>query len=291
MSQGGFSNSYNAEDLTPEKRRQINRQIEKQLRTAKSLVDREKSLIAILHKKSATNANKADLDLIVNDINAISNARESLQKSLLSLTTVLQSQVAETRGDLVDEMTVVGVMETELNNAKKNMNSLIDAKNNKLRMVEINTYYGKRYEEHTKFMKLIIIICIPLLLLAILGKKDIIGQDLAKTLSGIIIAIGIILIVIKIYDLSRRDNMNYDEYNFIDWGNPATKDEQTVWEYDKEQLFGVTDAVESDFSQALSMSDNLGCIGSECCGDDTSWDNGECMASSANDFSESFASF
>ena len=257
----------------------------------------KKRLIEVLQQKSAAGADKADLDLVVNDINAISDARESIQKGLLSLTTVLQSQVAETRGDLVDEMTVVGVMETELNNAKKNMNSLIDTKNNKLRMVEINTYYGKRYEEHTNLMKLIIIICLPLLLLAILGKKGKIGGDLAKTLGGIIIAIGVILIIIKVYDLSRRDNMNYDEYNFIDWGNDPAANSPTVWEYDKEQLEGIKDATESEFDQALSMSpDDVGCFGSGCCGDDTNWSSGECIgssisASSASDFSENFATF
>jgi hypothetical protein len=79
--------------------------------------------------------------------------------------------------------------------------------------------------------------------LAVLSKKDKIGGDLAKTLSGIIIAIGIIVVIANVYDLSRRDNMNYDEYNFTDWGADQAANNPTVWEYDKQQLEGIKNTV------------------------------------------------
>ena len=44
MSQGEFSNTYNAEDLTAEKRAQIKSQIEQQLSTSRSLAAREKKV-------------------------------------------------------------------------------------------------------------------------------------------------------------------------------------------------------------------------------------------------------
>ena len=42
----------------------------------------------------------------------------------------------------------------------------------KLRMIEINTYYSKRYKAHIELMKLIIIFLIPILILSILLKND-----------------------------------------------------------------------------------------------------------------------
>ena len=39
--------------------------------------------------------------------------------------------------------------------------------NNKLKLVEINTYYGKSYNAHVDVMKTIVFTCLPILILAI----------------------------------------------------------------------------------------------------------------------------
>jgi len=279
-----------SENLSKTKLNEIKAQAQEQLALQSELASREKVLLLKLQSQSSTGESQATMQETINEINTMTDARRGIQRLLLSLTQILHSQVAETRGDLVDEMTVTGVMETELNNAKQNMNSLITVKNNKLRMVEINTYYGKRYQAHTKLMKIIIIICVPLLLLAVLSKKDKIGGDLAKTLSGVIIAIGIIIVSINVYDLSRRDNMNYDEYNFLDWGNDPEANSPTVWEYDKEQLEGVKATIEDDYNELTSMSiDDFGCIGSSCCATGTYWNGSDCVVDSSSGI-ESFRS-
>ena len=46
-----------------------------------------------------------------------------------------------------------------------------------------------------------------------LGHYDIIERGV-NLFDELIIAIGIIVVIANVYDLSRRDNMNYDEYNF-----------------------------------------------------------------------------
>ena len=150
-----------SENLSQSKLDSVKKQAASALATQSELASREKLLLSKLQSQSAAGASKIDMEQTTTQINALTDAREEIQNLLLSLATTLHSQVAETRGDLVDEMTVSGVMENELNNAKKNMNSLLDVKNNKLRMVEINTYYGKRYQAHTSLMKLIIFICVP----------------------------------------------------------------------------------------------------------------------------------
>ena len=82
--------------------------------------------------------------------------RSTLFNNLTSLYSTNQYRVAETRNDLVDELTTIKVIEGELNNSKAQMNALNKQKNNKLRMVEINTYFGKRYEAQTNIIKVII---------------------------------------------------------------------------------------------------------------------------------------
>ena len=111
--------------------------------------------------------------------------RIALFKNLTNMYGNMQNNVANSRTDLVDQMTLVGVVEEELDSAKSNLHRLTDAKNNKVRMSEINTYYGKRYSAHTGVMKILIMICIPLLILAILRKKNLVPRNIANGVSGL----------------------------------------------------------------------------------------------------------
>ena len=56
-------------------------------------------------------------------------------------------------------MTTAGIIENELNNAKKTLGALEEEKINSLRMVEINKYYGKRYGAQADLMKTTTLFC------------------------------------------------------------------------------------------------------------------------------------
>ena len=161
------------------------------------------------------------IDNVVNRINQISEIRMSLYKSLNYTYQSMQKNVNTSRSELVELLTVVSIVEDELNNAKIQLNQLYEIKHNKMRMVEINTYYGKRYKAQSGVMKLIIFICIILLVLAILRKKGLIPESIANILLGVVIALGGFFIIWRIFDISRRDNMNFDAYK---WNfNPDAK--------------------------------------------------------------------
>ena len=212
---------------------------------------------------------------IIQKINELSEMRIALFKNLTNMYGNMQGNVANSRTDLVDQMTVVGVVEGELDNAKANLNKLTNAKNNKMRMTEINTYYGKRYNAHAGVMKILIMICIPLLILAILKKKNLIPSRIANGVSGFIIIVGAIILLRRIWDLSSRDNMNYDEYN---WEfNPATQS-PTVYQYDMAQFGKAAKATKTDVgnlqdeAQNVAGSLGLGCVGASCCSDGMTFD-------------------
>ena len=212
---------------------------------------------------------------IIQKINELSEMRISLFKNMTNMYGNMQDNVANSRTDLVDQMTVVGVVEGELDNAKANLNKLTNAKNNKMRMTEINTYYGKRYSAHAGVMKILIMICIPLLILAILKKKSLIPSRIANGVSGFIIIVGAIILIRRIWDLSRRDNMNYDEYN---WVFNATNQGPTVYQYDMAQFGKAGKAAKSEVGTLQSDAQNvagslgLGCVGASCCSDGMTFD-------------------
>ena len=137
------------------------------------------------------NLNPAQKREIINRINQISQTRINMYSGLKDMYSFYQRDVAASGTTLVQQMEAVDILENELNEAKIRLNLLEDEKNNTLRLVQINTYYGKRYNAHSKIMKIIVIMCIPLIILAVLANKGLLPPNLYGFTSGIIIVIGL----------------------------------------------------------------------------------------------------
>jgi hypothetical protein len=213
--------------------------------------------LKIVESKSNNSASMSskNVDSIVNRINQLSEVRMSLYKSLNYTYQSLQKSVNTSRTELVELLTVVSIVEDELNNAKIQLNQLYEIKHNKMRMVEINTYYGKRYKAQSSVMKLIIFVCVIILVLAILQKKSLLPESIANILLGIVIVIGGFFIIWRILDISRRDNMNFDEYNW--YFNPEAQ-QKTPYDYTSPQV---------DINLP-----KIDCIGNACCTDGMIYD-------------------
>ena len=191
---------------------------------------------------------------IINKINEISQMRLNMYAGMKDMYSYYQKNVSASRSTLGQEVAAINILENELNDAKIRMNLLEDQKYNKLRLVEINTYYGKRYNAHSRLMKTIVIMCIPIIILAFLANKGILPVNVYMILTTIILIIGIILIGMQLVDMSNRDNMNWDEYNWYFNKNDAPKD--------------TSDGSSSNPWATSSMT----CIGSACCYDGSTYD-------------------
>jgi hypothetical protein len=199
-----------------------------------------------------------NITAIINKINQISQVRMSLYKSLNDSYKSLQTTVNTKRSELVELLTVVSVVEEELNNAKTQLNQLYEIKNNKMRMVEINTYYGKKYKAQASVMKLFILVGTILLILLLLWKKSLLPTALTNVLIGIVIAVGGFFIIRRILDIYWRDNMNFDSYSWF--YNPHIS-VPTVYDYNKQQLHGLI----SNMRGGLPTFNGIDCIGNACC--------------------------
>jgi hypothetical protein len=226
----------------------------------------EKNLYAKLELDSANNAINNDQESTIKKINELSQIRMNLFKNLSNNYENIQSSVANSRVNLVDQLTAVGIVENELNNAKLQLNQLKSIKNNKMRMVEINTYYGKRYRAHSQAIKKLILICIPLLVLAILKKKGLlpsfVPDSVVYFVAVLIIIFGGVSFLKTILDIYSRDNMNYDEYDW--YFNPKTA-KSSDYNYN---LPKIDDSVVDDLMCSMSS----GCVNSSCCSDGMTFD-------------------
>jgi hypothetical protein len=215
------------------------------------LQTQEKELYDSLDNVSLSSEQKQQ---IINRINEISQMRINLYAGLKDTYDFYQKNVSASRSTLGQQITAIDVLENQLNETKIKMNLLEDQKYNKLRLVEINTYYGKRYNAHSKLMKTIVIMCLPIIVLAILANRGILPPKLYAFLTGIVLIIGVVLIGLQLIDMANRDNMNWDEYN---------------WYFDRSKA-------PSDTTIGASVNPwgtpSVTCIGSSCCYEGSTYD-------------------
>ncbi len=220
----------------------------------------EKQLIANLDtlvNQPGFNVNSTGVQSLIDSINSLSSSRVAMFNSLTSQSSTLQSGVSNSRVDLVSQLTLLNVVEDQLAQANSAIGNLQNKNDTKRRMVEVNTYYGQRYESQSKLMKMIIIICAPLLILFILKKKSLLPPMISNYAIGITIAVGAIFVIRAMWDMTTRSNMNYDEYNW-NYEDP-TQRIPTVWDYNKEHAFNFDNPIKT-------LVGNLGlCLGSDCC--------------------------
>lgn len=221
------------------------------LNNISQLQTQEKELYASLDNVRLSSEQKQQ---IINRINEISQMRMNLYAGLKDMYSYYQQNVAASRTTLGQSVAAVDVLENELNQSKIRMNLIEDQKYNKLRLVEINTYFGKRYNAHSQLMKTIVIICIPVIILAVLANRDILPPNIYKLLTVIILVIGAVVIGLQLIDISNRDNMNWDEYN---------------WYFDKSKA--PSDTTEGTARDPWGTA-SVTCIGSACCYDGSTYD-------------------
>jgi len=202
-----------------------------------------------------TNLTPQQQQEIVEKMNQISNMRINLYQTLSGVNNFFENALSSSVGTLREQSVAIGIVENELNHAKKSLEALESEKNNKIRLVEINDYYGDRYAEHSKLMKIIIFTLIPVIILAILNNKGFLPSKIYYILLIIVCLIGAYFFWRTYFSIFYRDNMNYQEYN---WGfNPANAVKGT-------EIVGPDPWVSNI---------NIGtCIGQQCCSHGQKWD-------------------
>jgi hypothetical protein len=207
---------------------------------------------------------------IVEKINDISKMRINLYETLNGVNSFFQNTLANSKGILTEQTAAIDIVEKELNTSKKRLKILEEEKNNKVRLVEINDYYGQKYAEHSDLMKIIVIMLIPILILAILYNKGLIPSKIYYILISIIALIGAVFIWKTIFSIIFRDPMNYQEYDwYFDAGAAPTSSSSST---------NSKDPWENNSSKFGS------CIGDDCCSDGLIYDSSlnQCVFSTSD---------
>jgi membrane-associated HD superfamily phosphohydrolase len=192
---------------------------------------------------------------IIEKMNQISNMRINLYQTLSGVNNYYQSALNSSVGTLQEQTLAIGIVESELNTSKERLNRLEQEKNNKIRLVEINTYFGDKYTEHSQLMKIIIFALIPIIIISFLYTKGILPKMVYLILIVIISLICAFFFWKKFASIIMRDNMNYQEY---------------AYPFDPSNITTSTTTSSSDpWQSSLTLGS---CVGDSCCSTGLTYD-------------------
>jgi hypothetical protein len=190
-------------------------------------------------------------------INGITDMRINLYKTLNNASDLYKDILTGSKEKLQLQTEAIGIMEYELDNTKKRIDALSADKNNKMRLVEVNEYYGSQYLEQTEMMKIIIFTLVPIIILSILKKKMLLfflPDFIYYILLIVILIIGGVFFVLKLGNYITRDDMNYQEFE---------------WGFNKNKAPKSTNAIAKDPWSVPSLGF---CVDDKCCSTGTKYD-------------------
>ena len=236
------------------------------LKDIKQLQTLEQELFTSLEQNTGLSA--SEQDKILDKINKITSMRMDLYQTLNEINKFYKNSLDNSNITLYEQKQAVSVLENNLNKTKKQKEMLEKSKNNKIRLIEINNYYGDRYEEHTQLVKIVVFSLIPIVVLSM--ARSYIPDIVYSVLIALIVVISIYYFIMRLMSIVNRDDMNYDEYQ---WSfNPAKAPGPPVKDLTKVE-------------PRLATGNWGTCVGSACCSDgqDYNEDLNLCVISQTNE--------
>jgi len=233
------------------------------------LQDMEQKLVNSLEANpDFTTSQKQDT---ITKINQISTIRANLYSTIGNLNQNYTDKLSTSQNILGDQMSAIQIVENELAASRKKLEEMQDIKNNSQRMIEINSYYGEKYAEYAHLMKIIVFMLIPIIILAMLNRYNILPTNIYYVLVAIVALIASIYLWSTMFSIFSRNNMEYDMYD---------------WKFSAENAPVPGASLNSPWITGLPST----CIGQMCCTTGMNWDStlGQCVvAQSATNSSAS----
>jgi hypothetical protein len=159
------------------------------------------------------NLTENEINTTINQINSIASMRMNLYDSLGSNNQFYETNLKMANDTLYQQTQVLDILESKLNDNRKKILALAENKNNNIRLAEINSYYSEKYKAQARFMKIVILLILPILISAILLKRGLIPFVVFKIISVIVGVISFFFLVNQLYFFSTRNNMVYQQTN------------------------------------------------------------------------------
>ena len=222
-----------------------------------------------MYKVLRNNPNITDLEKeeAVSQINELSAKREALNQEIASLGERAKVDLKVDFQAFQQQMRIVEAAERQLNESKIKLKLLNDEKLNKLRLVQINTYYHKRYDALSSLVKKFVLFLALAIIIAVLMQRGILPASIGSIIMAVYFALGFVYFYIGYADISQRSKRNFDEY---EWPFDRNMDSSELGEYDSSEECAYT-------GENCKSSET--CVGEECCTTGMTYDEtaGKCI--------------
>ena len=221
----------------------------------------------LMHRLSAA-TDATERTNLMNELDKNATLRASLLSSAGAAALVQNQSVVTKHNDAVGVNAMADFVNAEKKSAQAQMDEIQDIRNNKQRMIQLNTYYGKRFMAQSGVMKIFIYMCIPILILAVLANMGFLPNYIAGFAIIASIVVGIVYIYGAVSDINRRDKMNFDEY---------------AWEFDPSRVGAIVHPHHHGKKDKDTQSTLGACFDKGCCAPPTTWDHKTKQCTYVND--------
>jgi hypothetical protein len=200
-------------------------------------------------------------DNIIKNIETLSNVKKILIDNYISTNrNAVHTSIAEEIA-YKETQTAMNAIQLEIEASKNKIAMLDQEKYNRLRLIEINNYYGLQYKNSRRIIIFVIIVSVLFLITIILKNRGILSKNFFYYINIVIFVVSIIIFLGMIRNAYRRNNMNFEEYDIRFDGVAASNIYPSTY-----------DASGSSSSSGSSNMLGLQCVGSSCCGSNQYFD-------------------
>lgn len=217
---------------------------------------RERDLYATLKEDTTNQLTAAERASIVADINSESENRREYYNVIKSAHSMMSDYTTNVESAGAMQLNTLQMLEDQLDAAKGVLSSMSDVKLNQMKMIEVNTYFGKQYEAYSG-MGMVVVLFLLALMIPVAVRKYLNAPEVADVLSNIIWWVGGLYLFYRLVDMILRRNDNYDEYT---WPFAPLTDDQLR---DANAAGSIIDISGIDLPEL--------CLGAYCCGPGTTW--------------------
>ena len=175
----------------------------------------------------ASQPNSGNNPELAETLTIVISARENIYQTILAILETDEGSFDSSTTVFGDQLATLAVLERSLNDTKTKLNEVQELNVKKLRLIEINDYYGAKYTDQKLLMIYVVWFSIHIILLCI-GRKffpSMMSQNVFIFCStGSLLVFLFYFFLPKYFDISFRDNMNYQEYAWGQYNNPSDID-------------------------------------------------------------------
>jgi hypothetical protein len=151
---------------------------------------------------------------VIEQIRKMQITRKALYASLIEKYNQKNQTIEENEFEIKNGVKMVHMVNEELDQIKNEIDEMDMVENQKERMTQVKNYEWKRYHSILNVLKLVAYVLVSITVIMFL-QWTILPSSIAWFLYTIILSIGLISIIYRIYDIRLRNNMYFDKYDFI----------------------------------------------------------------------------